>query len=137
MASVAAVLFGTFFLVEDLLGTGVGSTTLHRMRFPIAILVAAGAVAAYHWTVYAGQRRHSAERGRGLRFILLVGPPQPGLVGDLAKATGATVRAWTRADGVGAAWSSEQVLAALTGSDAKEVVVVDEADGLTVIPVHR
>jgi hypothetical protein len=137
LASVVSLLVGTYFLVEDIIGTGVGSSTLHRMRFPIAVVVAAGAVAAYHWAVYAVQRRQATTHLRGPRSILLVGPPQVGFARDLAKATGGTVRTWTRTDGIGAPWSSEQVQAALAGSVADEVVVIAEADGVRVIPVHH
>jgi hypothetical protein len=137
LASVVSLLVGAYLFIEDILDTGLGSTTLHRMRFPIAVLVAAGAVAAYHWTVYGVQRRHTTQRAHGPRFILLVGPPRAGMVGDLARATGGTVRAWTRADGVGLPWTSEQVLDALAGIVAEEVVVVAEDDGVKVIPVHH
>jgi hypothetical protein len=137
LASVVSLLVGTYFLVEDIIGTGAGSSTLHRMRFPIAILVAAGAVAAYHWAVYAVQRRLTTAHVRGPRSILLVGPPQHGFARDLAKATGGTVRTWTRTDGIGGPWSDEQVRAALAGCVADEVVVIAEADGVRVIPVHH
>jgi hypothetical protein len=137
LASVVSLLVGTYFLVEDIIGTGAGSSTLHRMRFPIAILVAAGAVAAYHWTVYAVQRRQTTVRLRRPRSILLVGPPQHGFARDLAKATGGTVRTWTRTDGIGAPWSDEQVRAALAGCEADEVIVIAEADGVRVIPVRH
>lgn len=137
LASVIALLVGTYLVVDDMLGAGLGSATLHRLRFPIAVLVAAGVVAAYHWTVYAAQRRRPTEPLRGPRFVLLVGPADSGLVHDVAKASGATVRAWTRADGVGAPWTAEQVLEALAGCVAEDVVLVDEADGPRVIPVRR
>lgn len=137
LASVVSLLLGTYFLVDDLIGAGLGSRTLHRMRFPIAVLVAAGALAAYHWTVYAVQRRCTTERVRGPGFVLLVGPSRSGLAHDVAAATGGTVRTWVRADGVGAPWTSELVLSALEGCVAEEVVVLDEAEGPRVIPVRR
>lgn len=137
VAAVIALLVGVYFLFEDVLAGTYGSGTIRRMRFPIGILVTAGAIAAYHWTVYGGEREQIVSRLRGPRYVLLVGPPDAELAGTVARKTGGKVRALSRTDGVGTPWSAEEVLAVLGATNADEVVVLSDADGLHTIPVRR
>lgn len=137
VAAVIALLVGVYFLIEDILGGGADSGTVRRMRFPIGILLTAGTIAAYHWTVYGAERKLAVPSTRGPRFVLLVGPTDPGLADAIAHRTGGTVRSWARTDGVGTAWSAEEVMTAIEATGADEIIVVCEAGGPHAIPVRR
>ncbi len=107
------------------------------MRFPIGILLTTGAIAAYHWAVYQGERVHVPTGGaHGPRYVLLVGPPDPEIARAVANQTGGRVQAWSTQDG-GAQWSVDDVMAALHTTTENEVLVLSDSAGLHAIPVHR
>ena len=102
------------------------------------MLFTTGAVAAYHWAVYRGDREllPAVVETRGPRFVLLVGPADREIADAVARRTHGRVQAWSRVDD-GRGWSADEVMAALEGLSAEEVVVLSEADGPRAIPVHR
>lgn len=155
VAAVVALLVGVYAFADDALADRLGATTLARTRFPIGILLSAGIVSVYHAAVYRGDRAATGTgtdgpHPHGPRFVLLVGPRDPGIAAAVARSTGGHVQAW-RTDGVsdlrgagtgGATptWTSDGVLtaiAALGPAPVEEVVVVCESDGVHAIPVHR
>ncbi len=51
------VLLTTAYLVfYDLFQTGVGSNTINKIRFPVAIFLTAGVVSTYHWNIYKKEK---------------------------------------------------------------------------------
>jgi hypothetical protein len=140
IAAVVALLVGVYFLVEDILEGVLGTQTLRRVRFPIGVLVSAGAISGYHWTVYRAERALAvAAPVHGPHFVLLVGPRDPHVVEAVAHRTGGRVQAWPRTDQNGdtTPWTADEVMAALGGTTADDVIVLSDAAGLHAIPVVR
>ena len=139
LAAVVALIVGVYLLFRDLVEGTAGAETLRRMRLPIGVLFTTGAVAAYHWAVYRGDRERlpAVVETRGPRFVLLVGPADREIADAVARRTHGRVQAWSRVDDGLGAWSADEVMAALEGLSAEEVVVLSEADGPRAIPVHR
>ncbi|MGZ4494615.1 MAG: DUF5671 domain-containing protein [Nocardioides sp.] len=139
LAAVVALIVGVYFFFRDVVEGTLGAETLRSMRFPLGVLLTTAAVAGYHWAVYRSDRERApaAVEAHGPRFVLLVGPPDREIAHEVARRTHGRVQAWSRADdGVGS-WSVDEVMAALEGSTATEVMVLSEAEGLRAIPVHR
>lgn len=137
VAAVVALLLGVYVLLQDLFGQGVTAETVRGLRFPVAVIVAAGLLSAYHWGVYRGDRDHVQARERGARFVLLVGPPDPEIAQALARRTGGRVELWARTDGVAGPWALEELVAVVAGRGEGEVVVVAGEHGVTAVPVDR
>jgi hypothetical protein len=134
VAAVVAAITGAYQLFQDAVTATVDSATLHSMRFPVGIVLAAGAVAAGNVVqLYRDRRVLPATHPRSARSVLLVGPADPDLARAVAHATGARVQHWCT-DG-GTPWSVEQVVDAVT-SARSDVLVMSERDGLRVIPIH-
>jgi hypothetical protein len=55
----------------------------------------------------------------------------------VAHRTHGQVQAWARTDDGEASWSVEEVMGAIGGTAADEVIVLNEAGGLRAIPVNR
>ena len=137
VAAVVALLVGVFILLQDLFEGTVSAETVRGLRYPVAIIVAAGLLSAYHWGVYRGDREHVRVTERGPRFVLLVGPADPEISRALSRVTGGRVELWGRTDAVGGPWSVDGLVAALAGRTDGDVVVVADERGLTVVPVDR
>jgi hypothetical protein len=134
VAAVVAAITGAYQLFQDAVTANVDSSTLHSMRFPIGIVLAAGAVAAGNVVqLYRDRRVLPATHPRSARNVLLVGPADPDLARAVAHATGARVQHWCTDDG--APWSVEQVMDAVT-SARSDVLVMSERDGLRAVPIH-
>jgi len=139
VAAVVALLVGVFFLFEDVVEGTVGAETLRRMRVAIGVLVTSGAIASYHLAVYRADRGQapSGIEARGPSFVLLVGPTDADLARAVARRTQGRVQAWSRADDGIAAWSVDEVMAALEETVGDEVIVLADPAGPRVIPIHR
>jgi hypothetical protein len=139
IAAVVALLVGVFIVLQDLFAGNVTAETLRGIRYPVGIIVAAGLLSAYHWTVYRTDREYTQAGERGPRFVLLVGPADPHIVRSLERRTGGRVQLWTRADGVGAPWSVDELAAILATrpETEDEVVVLADEQGVRVVPVDR
>jgi hypothetical protein len=139
VVTVVALLVGVFLLFEDVVEGTVDTETLRRMRVPIGLLLASAAIAAYHWTVFRADREHLPPpvEVRGPKFVLLVGPADPAIAGEVAARTHGRVQAWARTDGVPAHWSADDVMTALGDTAAEEVIVLSDAGTLRAIPVRR
>lgn len=139
LAAVVALIVGVYFLFEGVVEGTFGAETFRRMRFPIGVLLTTGAVAAYHWSVYRTDREHAPAEveAQGPRFVLLVGPADREIATAVAHRTHGRVQAWSRTDDGLPTWSVDDVMTALAGTTAEEVMVLSGADGLRVIPVHR
>lgn len=157
VAAVVALLVGVYIVVNDALVGAVDLGTLRSIRIPLGIIVSAGVISAYHWTVYRSDRAAARElaireaaaggtsgaEGRRPHFVLLVGPREADLVSAVARETGSTVQAWS-ADVVAPCpptvpveWSVEAIVEAVQKAHADEVLVVAETDGVHAIAIHR
>ncbi|MFP5348096.1 MAG: DUF5671 domain-containing protein [Actinomycetes bacterium] len=139
VAAVVALLVGVYLLFEDVVAGNLGAETLRRTRFCIGVLLATGAIAGYHWAVYRADRERlpTGTPRRAPRFVLLVGPADPDIARLVAQRTDAQVQAWSRTDDGSARWSLDEVTTAMHATDADELVVLCDADGVRAIPVRR
>jgi hypothetical protein len=133
LAAVVAAITGAYLLFQDAVTATVDPTTLHSMRFPIGIVLAAGAVAVGHVAQLSQDRRVLPTHVASARTVLLVGPADPDLARTVANATGARVQHWCTDEG--APWSVEQVLDAVT-SARSDVLVMSDRDGLRALPIQ-
>lgn len=137
VAAVVALLVGVFFLLQDAFEGNLAAETARRVRYPVGIIVAAGLISSYHWTVYRADREYAQAGQRGPRFVLLVGAADPDIARSLERRTGGRVKVWPRADGLGAPWSVDELASVLTAHPDEEVVVVADEQGIRVVPVDR
>lgn len=139
LAAVVALIVGVYLLLDDVVQGTVGAETLRSMRFPVGVLFTTAAVAAYHGAVHRSDRERmpAAVAPQGPRFVLLVGPDDREVARAVARRTHGQVQAWTLVDDGRATWSADEVMAALEGTTAEEVMVLCDEDGLRAIPVRR
>jgi hypothetical protein len=102
VALIALLVIG-YRLFEFLLGDVSGGSLLDRIRAPLGLLVAAGFVAAYHFSLW--RREHallaaaSPATARTIGQVILVTASDPApLARAITAATGAKVAVWMRAD---------------------------------------
>jgi hypothetical protein len=134
VAAVVAAITGAYRLFQDAVTSTVDSMTLQSMRFPIGIVLAAGAVGVGNTVqLYRDRRVLPAPHPNRARWVLLVGPADPDLARAVAHATGARVQHWYTDDGT--PWSVQQVVDAVT-SERSDVLVLSDRDGLRAIPIH-
>ncbi|MBM9460009.1 hypothetical protein JK386_08845 [Nocardioides sp. zg-536] len=156
LVAVGALLAGAWVLVDALLDGTSALALLRRLRWPLGILVTAVGLAAYHWSVYLGERSRSAELTRtrptaaasGPRFVLLLGVGDAALARDLAGRTGGEVWAWSRTEtaagtpaaedgGLSGSWSVEDLHAAAAGAEVPEVLLLAEDGELRAVGLDR
>jgi len=137
LAAVGALLAGAWLLVDHLLRGDPGLVTLRSIRFPIGILVTSAALAAYHWTVYRGERHPAAPRPQGPQFVVLLGVADASTAAAIKRRTGALTWAWTRWDSPLETWSEDELIAAVESSGAPEVLVLAEDGQLRSVPISR
>lgn len=136
IAAVVAAITGVYLLFQDAVTASVTSSTWRSMRYPIGVVLAAGAVAGGNAIQLKRDREElPSARTRGARHILLVGPADPSVARAVAHATGARVEPWWSEDG-GAPWSADDVVAAVASLD-HDAVVISGSDGLSVVPARR
>ncbi|HWS57230.1 MAG TPA: DUF5671 domain-containing protein [Actinotalea sp.] len=128
LVAVVVVLVAAFIVIEDALAGTLGAATLHDIRVPLGMLVAAGTISGYHWLVYRADRRllPATPERRGPHEVLLVGPRDEDLAAAVRRATGARVDGWVAE---GPAWDVPQVLALLGGVSREQVLVVAQPHG--------
>jgi hypothetical protein len=120
---------------EDLFAGGIDSQTIYDVRWSLAIVVALGVMAAYHWRVYRSDREAEPERVGGFERLLLVAPGEAAALGrTLAERTGARVDVWRTGEGEA---SIDAVLAALEGVEGPEGVVMVGPDGVVGVAARR
>ena len=154
VVAIIAVLIAVYGLLNAALADGLGGETVRNQRGALGVLVAAAALAAYHWAVYREDRRLApAAPEPTLRFataevpaegtidatgaggpiaavdrVLLIGPPDDDLVAAVRDATGAQVELWVQDAGV---WDRSAVLAAIGRSHRRRVLL--HADGEQIV----
>ncbi len=139
VAAVIALITVAMSFFGDLVEGVLGATTLRSMRYGLGTLVAAGAVAVYHWAVFRHDRSvaEAAPRQEGPRSVLLVAPDDADGRRRVARATGAELRFLSRLDVTPSAWDADAVVAALEGRDGQDLVVLVGPDECRVVPVTR
>lgn len=127
-----------FILFEDILDGTFGSTTISRAAVPIGLLLAAGALAWYHFAVFSEDRAAAPEEERpALREVILVGPDEERLAEAINAHTGATVRLLRVDAGPTAAGTIDALLEALRIEGHQRVVVVaGQENGYEVMPIE-
>jgi len=112
---------------------------VREMRIPVAILLATGAISGYHWVVYRHDRSQVPVTApqHAPRYVLLVGAPDGLVRGAVERLTGARVDLWVRADGLAGPWALDDVVAAVSQSQADAVAVVSGPAGLETIGMQR
>ena len=135
-AAISAV--ATLFVVfRDLLEGRLAATVLYDMRVAIALVVAAGAVSAYHWAVLQ-EDRAAAPSQPPRRHVLLVSADGEEMAAALARRTGASVRRLHRLDVDAADVDTDAVAAAIMASPHTRLLVTIDADGtIHAIPYDR
>ncbi|MFC8502361.1 DUF5671 domain-containing protein [Pedococcus sp. NPDC057267] len=98
IAAVVTLIVAVYQFFDAAFRDTLGAATLRSARFALGILLAAAAVAAYHWTVYRADRAAAPTHRRGPRYVLVLGPHDPDLARTLARSTGGRVQAWSRTD---------------------------------------
>ena len=73
----------------------------------------------------------------GPHYVLLVGAPDDGIGRAVAHLTGARVDVWTRTDGTAGPWVVDDVVAAVSASDADAVTVVAGPAGLETVGMQK
>lgn len=139
VAAVIAVLVAAFVAIQGALQGSLDAQVVRDLRIPVAILLAAGAVSGYHWSVYREDRaRLPAPRARlGAGYVVLVGAPDAALVAAVEHRTGARVEAWVRADGLATPWVVDDVVAAVQASATPALTVVAGPTGLETVGMLR
>lgn len=138
IAAVVALVAGVFVVLQDFFAGTISAESVRGIRYPVGIIVAAGLLSGYHWTVYRADREFTEAGERGPRFVLLVGPSDPEVARALERRTGGRVQLWPRTDGVGAPWSVDDLAETLAVlPETEEVVVVSDEAGLRVVSVDR
>jgi len=139
VAAVIAVLVAAFLGIQKALQDGLDAQLVREMRIPVAILLATGAISGYHWVVYRHDRSQVPVTApqHAPRYVLLVGAPDGLVRGAVERLTGARVDLWVRADGLAGPWTVDDVVAAVSQSQADAVAVVSGPAGLETIGMQR
>jgi hypothetical protein len=125
--SVVAILF----VVRDLLEGSLDAAVVDDLRVAIALVITAGAVAAYHWTVHNEDRAAWPEpEPRPARHVLLVSSNGQALADAVAQRTGATVRSLQRLDATpGQEPDADAVIDAIVTSPHERLLITVDQDG--------
>ena len=137
VASLVALITGVFLLLQDVFQGDFASSTFRDMRFAIGVLVTAGIVASYHYSVYRGERQYAQIAWRHTRNIMLVGPKDEELAHEIAQRTGDRVQIWVQSNIDSKQWSKPDVLALVDNLPDQDALILLNAHGLEVIPVVR
>ena len=139
IAAVVSVLVAAFLVIQAVLQSGVDAAVVRDLKVPVAVLLTTAVVSGYHGAVYRDDRSRLpvAATRHGPRYVLLVGAPDDGIGRAVAHLTGARVDVWTRADGTAGPWVVDDVVAAVSSSDADAVTVVAGPAGLETVGMQR
>jgi hypothetical protein len=139
LAAIISTIVGVYFFFQDTFNGNLSAITFYHMRFPISLLLATGAVAGYHWSIYRVDRKYLPAVALEIspRFIILVGPMDQEIAGELSRRTGDQVQIWIREDNLGIGWEIEELEAVVKNSSSPVLLVLSDADGMQAIPLHR
>lgn len=135
LTALVSLVIGLFVVLRELFEGTLDTAVLRDLRVAGSLTVTAGAVAAYHWTVYREDRAHSPERARDRdRHVLLVAADPNLLAPDIRRATGATVRTLRHLDAGPPGADADAVARAVLASPHPRVLVVVDGEDVRVIP---
>jgi hypothetical protein len=134
IAAIVSLITGIFLLFSDVFQNQFGLDTFRGMRFAIGVLLTTGTVAAYHLTVYRGER-HFIRAPRTPHSIILVGPKDPELVREIVEKTGDRVQVWVADDAEHKVWSHSEVMALLAHESGQDLLILMNGNGLEAIPM--
>ena len=135
ITAVISLITIVFQILNGLLSSTFGSSTLNEMRFALGILISTGIVAGYHWEIYRHEKDVDVFIDTPTKSVLLVGPVDNDFVNQLKIATGAQVTFWQRTDAGDMSWPSEKVIELVQQTDGDQLLVVLSSTGVTAIPV--
>jgi hypothetical protein len=135
ITAVISLITIVFQVLNGLLSSTFGSSTLNEMRFALGILISTGIVAGYHWEIYRHEKDVDVFIDTPTKSVLLVGPVDNDFVNQLKIATGAQVTFWQRTDAGDMSWPSEKVIELVQQTDGDQLLVVLSSTGVTAIPV--
>jgi len=135
LVAVIDLIIVVYVLVEDLLEGAFGAGTISAIAIPVGLLLTAGAVAWYHFTVFHEDRAIAPEKVERpvVREVIVVGGDQ--MVARITSGTEAQVRAFRVIDPPTTAHTLDDVLAALQVETHERVVVVAEDDHFELLPI--
>lgn len=118
---------------EAILGERSGGAALAEdVDLPVALLLTAGAISAYHWIVYRAERH--VEVRIPTRDVLLVCDGHPA-IDDLAARTHTRIRVLHRTDlPEGTPVDADAIAAAIEHTAGEHLLVVSGPEGVTVVP---
>ena len=134
IAVLGAMLSLTFELLTGVLDGNLGTSTLYAIRIQIGLVVAVGAVAAYHRAI----RRHDLSEAPAapesvVRSVILLGSGGREVARMLEERTGVRARMWERPDEQ-FSLPTESVLEAVEAAEHRQLLIVARPDGIEVIP---
>lgn len=134
IAVLGALLSLTFELLTGVLDGQLGTSTLYAIRIQLGLIVAVGAVAAYHRAI---RRLDLAEAPAApepvVRSVVLLGAGGREVARMLEDRTGVRARIWERPD-LGVSLPAEAVLEAVESAEHRHLLIVARPDGIEVIP---
>jgi hypothetical protein len=139
IVAVVNLIIIVFMVFNDILEGGFGSTTLDDASEAISLLITAGIIAGYHFTVFQGDREAMSDIVEPtLMRATVVGSTTDPIVDAIRSDIGATVTVISTVPGPVTATSVEDALKALKATDDPAVVVVaDGAGGYRIMPVEK
>jgi hypothetical protein len=135
ITAVISLITIVFQILNGLLSSTFGSSTLNEMRFALGILISTGIVAGYHWEIYRHEKDVDVFSDTPTKSVLLVGPVDNDFVNQLKIVTGAQVTFWQRTDAGDMSWPGEKVIELVQQTDGDQLLVVLSSTGVTAIPV--
>jgi len=139
LVAIITLLVIGYQVFEFALSGELDASLLDRIRASLGLLIATGLVAAYHFSVWRGDRSllpAEGARAQTIDRVVLVtgGDPEPA-VRAIRDATGAAVTVWIRTDDE-ATGTPAGLAAALDGVTGARVLVLVGADGVQVVPLE-
>ena len=135
LTAAISLVVALFVVLRDLLEGSLAATTVYDLRVAVALIVTAGGVSAYHWTVHREDRALGPAAPERRRNVLLVSADGRDLADRVAQRTGATVRMLHRIDVAARDVDADAVAAAVLASPHARLLVTVDGDGaVTTIP---
>jgi hypothetical protein len=139
IVAVVNLIIIVFMVFNDILEGGFGSTTLDDASVAISLLITAGMIAGYHFTVFQEDREVMSDIVEPtLIRATVVGSTTDPIVDAIRSDIGATVTVISAVPGPATATSVEDALKVLKATDDSAVVVIaDGAGGYRIMPVEK
>lgn len=142
VAAVIALITLAYLLLEDALAGRLDAETIRRIRFALGILVTAGLLSAYHWTIFRSDREDAARLAPvraaspyPARTVLLVADLAPDQQAELARRTGAAVQV-LRPTGGGAVPSVDDLAQTVSSVPEGDLLLLLLDGDLRAVPVQ-